>query len=506
MKKILSLFLCITLIFSVAIPTLASNECTCGDPPVIYVAALGSGKVYKDAGTENERVLFRPETDDVLERIAPVIPAAADLLITKNYDKFGDVLIACINDIFGDLALDDNGDSLPNVGTPEIHPEGSEHGVDKSYYYGYDFRLDPIENAERLHTFIEEVKELTHHKTVRFRASSMGGVVALSYMRLYGTDDIETIIFQCCPLQGTAVAGELFCGDVVINKDALIRYAEGALPALDEDFLGAVLYTLIEAFDIAGIWDSLLSVADDLILHLKDRVFEESLIPIFGTLPGIWSFVPDEYYEKAKAYMKLDEVAQKGLIEKLDYYHYEVQCKAEELFESAKASSTSLYMLVGYNMQRTPLIPSYMSNSDGTVDTTYASCGATCAPLGEELPEDYEQARFTEKSFISPDRVIDASTGLLPESTFFVKDMLHCKCHDGHHALYRLMFESKEQFTVFDYDEYPQFLQNDTDNKCFREVSHFDSPAEESFSLLLTMPSFINLIKLIFDILATIGL
>ena len=45
-----------------------------------------------------------------------------------------------------------------------------------------------------------------------------------------------------------------------------------------------------------------------LILNLKDRVFNEALIPIFATMPGIWSFVPHEYYEDAKRLIRLLEI------------------------------------------------------------------------------------------------------------------------------------------------------------------------------------------------------
>lgn len=503
LKKILSLFLSVILLFSLSVPVFSASVCNCQEPPIIYVAALGSAKIIKDAGTENERILFRPDTGDVIKRFSPVIAAAGSLILTKDYDAFGDVLIDCVNDVFGDLALDGNGNSKPNVTSPEAVPESSDHGLHTSYYFGYDFRLDPVENAEKLHKFIGEVKKLTNHSTVRFRASSMGGVVALSYMRLFGTSDIETIIFQCCPLLGTAVAGELFCGKVQIDKDALLRYGEGALPALDSDFFGGVLYALLEALNAAGVLNGLVNIADDLVLHLKDRVYNECLIPIFSTLPGIWSFVPDEYYEEAKSFMKLDPTLQSGLIKKLDFYHYEVQSKAKELFESAKRT-TNLYILAGYNMQRTPLVTAYMNTSDGTVDTTYASCGAVCAPLGEELRKDYVQARFSDKNYISPDRMIDASTCLLPESTFFVKDMLHCKCHDGHAALYRLMFSSKEQFTVFDYPEYPQFLQNDTVNKTFHPVEYSGSHLNTAFNCFAAMPSFLNFVKLITAFLKTL--
>ncbi len=505
MKRVLSVVLAIVIAVAAMVPCFAAaGKCDCGQTPNIYVAALGSAKVILDEGTEDEKVLFRPETGDLIKTILPVVPAAVSLVATKDYDSFGDVLIGCVNEAFGMLALDGNGNSHERVTSPEAHPDTAEHGEDRSYYFGYDFRMDPVETAQKLHTFIEEAKELTGHDTVRIRASSMGGVVMLSYIRLYGTEDIETIIFQNCPLLGTAVAGELFNGKFEINADALVRYAECALPAIEIDFLSAVLYALVEALDAAGVFDALVGLTDNLVAELKDRVFDECLIPIFGTLPGIWSFVPDEYYESGKAFMKLDAATQAGLIAKLDFYHYEVQCKAEKLLRGAQADGTNIYIVAGYNMQRTPLVTAYMETSDGTVDTKYASCGATCAPIGEQLASDYAQARFNDINYISPDRMIDASTCMLPECTWFVKDMLHSTTHDGHGEFYNKLFASEKQLTVFDMPEYPQFMQNDTINQTFHPVAELSNPIEDSFNMAEMIPSFLNVVKLITVVLKTV--
>ena len=498
MKKILSCFMALVLLICGVLPCFAaSDKCNCGDTPIIYVAALGSGYVFLDKGTPSEKTLFRPQTEDILNDFAPLVPAVAQLLSDNDYDKFGDVLISCVNTSFGMLALDGEGKSHERVTSEEFHPENADHGIDYSYYFGYDFRLDPVENAEKLYTYIQEVKEITGHDTIRVRASSMGGVVMLSYMRLYGTADIETLIFQNCPLLGTAVAGELYNGKFEINGEALVRYAEDALPSMDSDFLAGFLYTLLNMLADAGLVDDLLGIADNLVLNLKDRVYDECLIPIFGTLPGIWSFVPDEYYEGAKEFMKLDENTQGVLIDKLDFYHYEVQGKAEELLKGAKASGTNVYILAGYNIQRTPLVTAYKNNSDGTVDTMYASAGGTCAYLGETLPEDYKQANYKDKKYISPDRVIDASTCILPENTWFVKDMLHCTCHEGHDDLYRLMHESEEQFTVFDYEEYPQFIQSDVINECFVPVGKSGTPLQNALWEASNMTSMFTIMQLI---------
>ena len=499
MKKIIAVILSVIFVFSAAVPCFAEGDkCACGQPPIIYVAALGSGDVIENEGTENERILFRPDTMDVIKRFVPIVPAVVKLLLTGDYDAFGDVLISCVNNVFGALALDGNGNSQPGVTSEKFVPETADHGDDYSYYFGYDFRLDPVENAQKLHAYIEQVKALTKHDTVRFRASSMGGVVAMSYIKLYGTKDIETIIFQCCPILGTAVAGELYNGKVEINKDALVRYGSQALPALDSDFFAGVLYIVLEALDMCGVLDYLLTIADKLVDNLKDRIFDECLIPIFGTLPGIWSFVPDEYYESGKQFMKLDPTTQAGLIKKLDFYHYEVQGKAEELLRGAQKAGTTVYILCGYDMQRTPLVTAYMETSDGTVDTKYASCGATCAPLGQTLGDGYKQAKLSDKNYLSPDGMVDASTCILPESTWFVKKMLHCKTHDGFTELYKWMNASEKQLTVFDSEKYPQYLYTDTVNQTLVPVAQPQGEIIDAFNIAKMSTSFLNILRLIF--------
>lgn len=498
MKKILTLLLAIVIMCAGVLPCFAAaKKCNCGEAPIIYVAALGSGSIYLDEGTENERQLFRPKTEDILADFAPLVPAAGLLLADGNYDKFGDVLIDCVNKSFGMLAMDKNGNSLPNVTTEKFAPEDGKHGIEHSYYFGYDFREDPIANAKKLRTYINEVKKLTKHDTIRVRASSMGGVTMLAYLRLYGSKGIDTLILQNCPLQGTAVAGELYNGKVHIDKDALLRYAQGALPSMGNDFFAGVLYTLIDMLDAGGVWTGLVDIADVLVKNLKGRVFDEALIPIFGTMPGIWSFVPHEYYESAKTFMKLDSKTHKVLLEKLDYYHYEVQSKAGALLKTAKKNGTNVYIVAGYNMQRTPLVEAYKNNSDGTVDTQYASVGATCAFINEQLPKDYKQAVSSKYNYISPDRVIDASTCALPEQTWFVKDMLHSTCHDGHDVFYKILFKSEKQLTVHDMEEYPQFIQNDTVNQTFYEVQESGSPLQNAANDASQQTSFFNIVKLL---------
>ena len=269
------------------------------------------------------------------------------------------------------------------------------------------------------------------------------------------------------------------------------------MPELENDFLGGVVYTLLEMLTTAGLLDLIVEIGDDLILNLKDRVFNEALIPIFATMPGIWSFVPHEYYEDAKIFMKLDPVENAKLIERIDFYHYEVQQSAEKLIAESKKNGTTFYNVVGYNMQRTPLVSAYLNDSDGTVDTMYASLGATCSNINSGFHYDYRQQKHLDKNYMSPDWKIDASTSIMPESTWFIKDMMHSSTHDGHGEMYKWMFESEEQLTVFDNPKYPQFMQNDVKNQTFIEVEEDKGVLGNSFSNFFRMPSFIHLVDLI---------
>lgn len=462
MKKLIAVILALTLTFSAAVPSLAAAEkCSCGETPLIYVGPLGNTDIYRDADTENETVLFRISTPTILKLVKVLVPAFARLAITRNYDKFGTSLIDVLNETMGDLALDGNGDSYKNVSVKLEEPTRTEHGKGTDYYFHYDWRLDPLEVAVQLKDFVEKVKALTGHDKVNFKASSMGGVAAMSYFKLYGYDDVEACVFQCCPLQGTNVAGELLVRHVALSGTALYEYGTQAYPPVNAE--GVALTLLFNVLFYSGTVRAVIKLGRHIIDKLCDRVFDEFMTPVFGTVLGIWAFVPDEYYEEAKK-INLDPEKQAGLIAKADAYHYGVQQKAEEILNGALEAGVRIMIVAGYNMRRTPLVRDTINkNSDCTVDTCYASCGATVADYGKTLPDGYTQKVNDGHNHLSADGVIDASTCILPEYIWFIKDMLHANCHDGITALYNKVLypENDKPFTVFSDAAYPQFLQND---------------------------------------------
>ena len=480
LKKLVAVILALTMAFSLAAPAAfaVDGKCDCGENPIIYVGPLGNSDIYENPDSEEERTLFRPSTGAIITLVLKLLPALPSLLLFKNYDRFGDVLIDAVYDAFGAMALDGNGDSLENVAVkPDPLPTDPTHGEGYDYYFSYDWRLDPVEIAGQFNEFVEHVKTLTGHDKVNLRASSMGGVVTMAYFREYGYDDVDACVFQCCPILGTDVAGDLLSRKLALDSKALLDYASDGIPPFD--FGGAALNVLFDVLYYSGLVDTVYGFAGKLLDNLQERVFDELLTPVFGTLLGLWSFVPDSSYEEAKK-INLDPETQAGLIAKADYYHYEVQCKADEILNGAVDNGVRVMIVAGYDIQRTPLVENMDNNSDATVDTKYASAGATVALLGETLGEDYEQKNCDcGHNHVSPDGVIDASTCILPEHTWFIKGMLHSNCHDGIMEMYNWFMYSGEDCNVWSNPKFTQFLENDKPNLRVKAMGNFAEGAEQ---------------------------
>ena len=477
MKKVIALLLAMLTLVSLLTPAAfaATDKCACGEDPVIYVGPLGNTDIYEYPDKPRERVLFRPKTETVLGIVRDILPPLAALPLTRDYDRFGDALIDSVYEAMGAMALDGDGNSAPNVSVKLELPTETDHGMNKSYYFHYDWRLDPVEIAAQLKDFVAHVKKLTRHDKVNFRASSMGGVVTLAYFNEYGYSDVNACIFQCCPLLGTAVAGDLLSRKLKLDSRALLDYGTGAYQPVD--FESTLLYFLFNFLYYSGTVDAVLAFGDKLLDELQTKVFDELMTPVFGTLLGLWAFVPDASYEQAKK-INLDENTQKGLIAKADYYHYRIQCRADEILKGALNSGMRVMIVAGYDIQRTPLVESMDNDSDGTVDTMYASAGATVAPRGETLGEGYKQKVDCGHNHLSPDGRIDASTCILPENTWFIKGMLHSNCHDGIMKMYNRLMFSEDSMNVFSDPLYTQFLQNDKPNLRVIPLGNFAPGAE----------------------------
>lgn len=461
LHKSLCALLALILAVSCAVPAAAhDNGCDCGFSPVVYVAALGSATLYLDADTPDEKVLFRMPQEDTLKIVGRLVPPLLRFGLDKNYDALAAGIAGAVKSHFGPLAMDANGNSDPRVTTKTTLPTDPTHGPDRDYYFGYDFRADPLVTAGKLDDYIRHVKALTGHDKVSLKASSLGGIIVMAYFEQFGWGNIDACIFQCCPILGVAVAGDLFTKQIEFNADALVRYGTQVLP---ESELGTALDILIQTLHFLDVFGKLLGFADTLVVNMKDALYDELLIPVFGNMPGLWSLVPDVSYEQAKSVF-FDDTTSPVLLDRLDYYHYSVQMQADAILNAALDDGVRILILAGYNLQREPFVASYLNHSDAVDDTIYNAPGVTCALLGETLGDDYVQAVDDGHNHLSADGILDASTCYLPENTWFIKDMLHSTPHAGTREFYTWFLTGDTGYDVHTDARYPQFMQNDATN------------------------------------------
>lgn len=469
MKKIISLFLAAVMIFSVtSVSYASSDECDCGVTPVVYVQGFGEA-LYENVDTENEVSVFPPETSAILKAIPDILKALGVAAIAGDYDGFGKYAMRGVDKILGLLACDEEGNSVYNVsfsprefiGFPEQHMIGGSPVSDESgdYSFIYDWRLDPIYNAEILNDFISEVKEMTGHKKVSLVAHSQGNTILASYLEKYGSDGIEKVVFLSPAFKGLSLMGSLFANEASI-RDKGDEFAELVKGAMGFDPTGDLLSSLIHILNDIGIAKGLLDWAQTVLDDQLERILQEGLADVFGTMPGIWTFVPDEYYEKAKETMFTDKEKYSVLIEKIDYYHYNVQNKLENIIQEAMDNGVDVAISLGYGLSTIPVPKTDAEQADMLIDVEYMSIGATCAsPFGTVFDKDYVQAEYCSgHNHVSPDMMIDASTCAFPEITWFVREQTHSEYAEDYGDFIEWILTYDGQPTVHSNEKYPQFM------------------------------------------------
>lgn len=487
MKKVLCVLLSVLLCMPFAVVASACTENTEEeeknvitrvetDTPVIVVRGLQFTEGLQfDRGTENAtpvKPVFK--ANELFEALANALVATV-----KNHSGEAGVSELCkyVTKLFGDYSCDNNGNSLYENITPADYPlsvdnyEGlvdreadgeislianlaDRYGEDMVYYFVYDWRLDPVYNAEILNDVINGAKQTHQCEKVDIICCSLGGSIAMAYMSEYGFSSIDTLISNTSVMFGTDIISDLFQGKAEFDAAAVERFLCSALPSVSG---------LVKFASFTGILKWLCNALNKFVEKYKDQIYEESLIPTFATMPGFWSMADADAYEDCKEYIfggREEEYS--GLIEKTEYFYNNVATRREELAKQAVASGVKLVILADYG---SPLVPAYESakyQGDGMVETSHMSGGALTSVLGETLSD--EQLSIGDPKYISPDKCINASTCLFPDYTWFVKGAGHVagKYASDYSLFIFVLLESEAQPDVNTWEEYPQFMLSDS--------------------------------------------
>lgn len=488
LRKILALTMAAIMLLTILPVAFAKEEA-----PVIVVSGMASYTL--DDGETGERV-YGPKTEVILSLVGRALPDAAKFLFTKDYQALADAVVSDVyNSIFEGMACDAEGNSKHNITTKTFplsldnYPDEWDFstrladeeavigaaiktvGADNSYFFNYDWRLDPMATAEKLNAFIENVKQVEGSSTVTLIPCSMGGVITNAYLSMYGNESVSRIVYAMTAYHGMDMVGELFNKNLTLDTKLLTEYLfTFQRDKVDMQILMALLKTVTEMFPALS--KGIDSFIDESLFELSDRVYNEILVGSLGSCPGFWSFIPDNYYESAKKAM-FGEKLNAEFERKIDSYHYGVQVKAHELMENARLSGTDIILLSSYGFVGAPCTTTAYEQSDCLIETYHEAGGATTALWGKTLGDkNYEPIGTVcaDKSHnhVSTDLIIDASTGVYPEYTWYLKYNKHVgldydtDCTD----FLKWLITAESQPTVHDNEKYPQFMHfNNTTGK-----------------------------------------
>lgn len=483
MKKIISIILCAVMLLTFAVPAFAGIDFyqNTSTIPVVCVSGDGSEIVDKD-GNElsklsklmgNQAESDKGDdvsSDDVSEALANVLkPFLIQGLLTNNWEPYYENLEKEIGDLFGDIRLDENGEpsngshlspsrqAVTDAAAWENRLENGYYTMGSPYHFYYDWRLDPCANADLLYEFIQTVKNTTGKDEVAIITRCIGSNVTCAYLAKYGTDGIRGIGFDGVTCFGTEPISESMSGKFLIDDYAIQRAIE------DSEYFG--IFNLSEfvnaSIDLAvksGVIDSV-TKAVKLTLYKKLVKGVTSALTIAAVnYPSYWACVKVEDFDRAVEYVFGEEGSEKrvkyaGFIEKITNYNETVKKHIPEILESLKGN-VNVGVVAKYGTQMLPMCESRNELSDSFVSTKSSSFGATTSTIFDTLSDEYiaEREAAGYGKYISPDKQVDASTCIFPDSTWFVKGTRHSKWAWTENMLLYTVATADHQLTIDDFD------------------------------------------------------
>jgi pimeloyl-ACP methyl ester carboxylesterase len=453
--------------------------CACGYAPTIHVTGIASIDIYKNLGTQNEAVMFPPSVDTIKSAVSnDTYIDFAKFALTGNWDYAADALIPVANKVFEDFGCNPDGTPKAGTGIKWSYPSYLVHYPGYAPGFYYDWREDPLVVAAQLNDYIEYVCAVTGHDKVNLIAYSMGSLSTMAYLKNYGYDRVAGLMLSAPALNGVSCAGEPFTGNIKFDPTGIVRYLDSLIT---HDEQGTLIVSLLKTLEKAGLIKSAAGTTNFVIGKLEERVYAEVLAPVFATSLGMWSLIPDEYYEQAKELLLTDKAYYAELIRRADDFHYNVQVNNEEIINGAIERGVKFGIILKYNLQGFPYGNIPDTSTDTVIDAKYASFGATFAPLEKTLGKDYVQAVDCGHNHLSPDNKVDASTGSYPEQTWFVRDFVHMRGAAGYNEVINYVFFSPEQVTVFSNPDYPQFLRLDEETNTIVPLEAEPEPSPVPF-------------------------
>ena len=497
MKKFFSVMLAAVLLWSALLPAAAAAQ-EDGAVPTVYILGGNAGLI-----NENGEQVTPIETPDgyVGDAVADCLGDLAKALILRTPEAkqaYSDKLVSWMAPLYEKVVMDNNGDPIgtyyPTVDyslTPFTIPEtaadkisGGEYPL-RAYEFYYDWRLDPFVNAGLLADYIDSILRGTGRSKVNLVGRCEGSTILLAYLAEYGHEKVNKIFFNTAACNGYILTSALFGGDVHIASAEARRYLNNnpnfSLDQADVSALpmGTELLTLavslldasaaVPGLDLTGA--ALGRLYQDLV---RDAIADVLLVS-YATFPAMWTMIEADKFDAAVDYIfagREEEYA--GLIARIRRYHEEVGLKTEDLLRACEEDGVTVGAVVKYGYPAIPLCEDSDLLSDGHAFVKDVSFGAVTATHTGTLDDKYISARVAEGKgkYISADKKIDASTGLFPDTTWYIGNLEHQYFPYLIDYLNQTFFVT-DGMTVDTVPSYPQFM-------VFNEAYRLDPLTEEN--------------------------
>lgn len=459
MKRTLALLLALIMALSVfslcaaaadGTKTKCGGEGKCTTVPTIVIPGIGQSRVWLTDGKGNyvyddgEKINCFPcyvDTGAIIRRVlAPALLTLAfqhDIGLTAAVDDLVDIL-------FYMNTCDENGKESKYVELEEYPyslAECSEKekqtiyeniplqsyselaGEDHLYYFAYNSFGNTVDTVDRLYRYIEMVKKETGHDKVNLAPISMGGAVFNGLLEWYNGsyegkpdvyDSINKVVYIVPALNGSTIVGD------VITKN---------LTFLDKEYLyNGFLERLMDEDTARWIEVALRLLPDDVIDSVLNEVAEQLNRKVISRCTAMWSLCPGEYYDEAVK-LWLTDPSLSGIKKQTDLFHT-AQANRFKNIQRLLDMNVKVFDIVDYNFPLYNVGNSWNDeNGDGVIHLSSTSAGAASLPVGEKLPAGYKQAGTyctnPDHNHISPDNSVDATTGMLCDTTFYFDGQAH---------------------------------------------------------------------------------
>lgn len=493
MKKIfrrsMSLLLVLIMIMSFSVPAFANRtefvSQSQSDIPVIRISGDGEQLVdengnkvfhYKDFASllksDSDETEDEEEDNAVLEATANILmPFLIDGLLNDNWDPYYENLQKEIGELFENSLLDKDGNAQYGTGLRQFRKDdieyvrhhdmakytadGKKYYVQNTYFYRYDWRLDPLQTAAEFKLYIDDVLASTGCSEVGIMATCLGTNIITAYLALYpehAKAHVRGVGFDGSVVGGAEMLSETISGKFNVDAAAINRTLIdcGAIGMFNID---SFINTTIEMLDRTGVLDSVLGVTKEWIYYkLVEGVTSALALSTFYTWPNYWACVSTEDYDTAMNYVFGPEGSEKrteyaGLIAKLDRYNEVVRQRVPEILKTTVDNGVHFGAISKYGFQTLPICETNYLISDQFASVGRSSFGATTGTIYEDLSDEYI-ASVKDQKYISPDKQIDASTCLFPENTWFIKGSTHSNWSDWEIRLLYEIASAKQQQTI----------------------------------------------------------